>query len=200
MRELSCGQDVANVEVVMVCSFPCCQDCVSANSRFCLICCWSDAKPLLSLVFCENTNYSWTVQELRVILESQNGLNWKGPLKRSSLTPLSSLGEVQSSIQPDLEGFQGWALTPSSGKSHCKEFFSYIQSKSILFQFKTVVPCPVVEDLGKRSLSIFPVSPLDLLSGHKNISPTDQPWISQPFITAEAFQPSEHFVPPLDPP
>lgn len=92
MRELSCGQDVANVEVVMACSFPCCQDPVSANSRFCLVCCWSDAKPLQYSASCENTNYSWTVQELKFILESQNGLSWKGPLKRSSLTPLSSPG------------------------------------------------------------------------------------------------------------
>lgn len=92
MRELSCGQDVANVEVVMACSFPCCQDPVSANSRFCLVCCWSDAKPLQYLAFCENTNYSWTVQELKVILESQNTLSWNGPLEQSSLIPLSSLG------------------------------------------------------------------------------------------------------------
>lgn len=52
----------------------------------------------------------------------------------------------------------------SSGKPPCKEFLSYIQSKSILFQFKTVVPCPVTAGFGKKPFSTF--LNLSLLKGH----------------------------------
>lgn len=50
------------------------------------------------------------------------------------------------------------AFTASSGKPHCKEFLSYIQSKAILFQFKTVVPSPVTRGLIESLSSSYKAS------------------------------------------
>ena len=62
-----------------------------------------------------------------------------------------SLDQVtQSLVQPDLEHFQGWGIYHLSGQPvpvphhpHRKEFLTYVQPKSTLFQFKTVVLSPV---------------------------------------------------------
>ena len=67
--------------------FPAAEIPVGADRRFCLICRCSDAWPLQRFAFCENTNSSGIVQELKVSLESQNGLGWKGPYRSSSSNP-----------------------------------------------------------------------------------------------------------------
>ena len=57
---------------------------------------------------------------------------------------------AQSPIQPDLEHFQGWSIHNFSGQPlplsrhpHHEKFLPYVQSKSTLFQLKTVAPCSV---------------------------------------------------------
>jgi len=84
---------------------------------------------------------------------------WQGHL------PLDQV--AQSLIQPGLEHFQGGGIhnfsglpVPVSHHPHSEEFLSNFQSKPILFQFKTIAPCSVTTDLGKKSFSIFVVSPL----------------------------------------
>ena len=71
---------------------------------------------------------------------------------------------AQSPIQSDLEHFQWWGIHNSSGQPvsvchhhHCKKI-PHIQSKSTLFQFKTISSCPVTTGLGKKSSSILPSS------------------------------------------
>jgi len=49
--------------------------------------------------------------------------------------------------------FSGKPVRPVSHHSHHNKYLSYIQSKSTLFQVKTVAPCPVTTDLGKKLLS-----------------------------------------------
>ncbi|KAK4807192.1 hypothetical protein QYF61_024312 [Mycteria americana] len=78
-----------------------------------------------------------------------------------------SLDQVaQSLIQPDLEHFQGWGIhnfsgqpVPVSHHPHRKAFLPYVQSKSTLFQFKSVAPCPVTTGLvlkGRNKVSLEP--------------------------------------------
>jgi len=74
---------------------------------------------------------------------------------------------VQSLVQLDLEHFQGWDTHNFSGKPvpvschpHCRKCLPYVQSKSTLFQFKTITPCLIPRDPGKKSLSVFLISPV----------------------------------------
>ncbi|KAM9644853.1 uncharacterized protein ACIBXB_013062 [Morphnus guianensis] len=126
----------------------------------------------------------------------------------------SSLDQVaQSPISPDLEHFQycgshnfsGQPL-PGSCYPHPKKFLPYVQSKSTLFQFKPVTPYPVTTGPGKKSVSIFLISPFYILKGCSKVSlepsllQAEQPQLSQPVLTGEVFHPSDHFCgPPLDP-
>ncbi len=72
----------------------------------------------------------------------------------------------QSSIQADLECPQGRGFYYLSGHPvsvphhpHCKKRFSCIQSKSPLFQFETISPCPVTTDSAKESVPFFLIAP-----------------------------------------
>ncbi|NWW54203.1 SHAN3 protein, partial [Pedionomus torquatus] len=71
-----------------------------------------------------------------------------------------------SSIQPGLEPLQGWGSHSFSGQPlpvphhpHSKEVLPKIQSKSPLFQFKTLPPCPVPPLPDQESLSSSPGAP-----------------------------------------
>ncbi|KAK4816292.1 LOW QUALITY PROTEIN: hypothetical protein QYF61_014590 [Mycteria americana] len=72
-------------------------------------------------------------------------------------------------------------------------------SESTLFQFKTIAPCPVTTGLAKKSVPIFPIGPLYVLEGCYKVSPqpsllqAEQPQLSQPVLTGEVLQPSDHF-------
>jgi len=46
---------------------------------------------------------------------------------------------------------------------HCKKFLPYIQSKSTLFYFKAITPCPVATGPAKKSFPIFLVRHLNRL-------------------------------------
>jgi len=77
---------------------------------------------------------------------------------------------AQSSIQPGLGHCQGGGSHSFSGQPvpvfhhpHGEEFLPDIQSKSALFQFTAVPPCPVTTHPFEKSLSILPVGPCDLL-------------------------------------
>jgi len=108
------------------------------------------------------------------IMESQNNLGLKGPLKVNWFqTTCNEQGHLaldqvaQSPIQPDLECFQGWGIYHLSGKPvpefqhpHCKKFLPCIQCKSTLFEFKTITPCPISTGLAKMFILIFLTSPL----------------------------------------
>jgi len=75
---------------------------------------------------------------------------------------------------------------------HGKKFLPCIQSKSTLFQFKTIVLCPITTGLHKKYLSVFHISPLDILKGCNKVSPepsllqAEQAQLSQNFFTGES--------------
>jgi len=93
-----------------------------------------------------------------------------------------------------------WVSCSSSHHPHCEKFLPYIQYKSNFFQFKIIAPCPVTTSPGKKRLSVFLISPLYILKGHNKVTlepsllQAEQPQLSQPFFTGEAFQPSDHFL------
>ena len=75
---------------------------------------------------------------------------------RLAQPPCSEQGQLQpdqvsqSPVQPGLEHFQGWGFHCLSGQPlpvfhhpHCEKLLAYIQSKSPLFQFKAITPCPI---------------------------------------------------------
>ena len=91
---------------------------------------------------------------------------------------------------------QSFMLGPSLGN---------VVSKSALFQFKTISPCPATICPYKKSLLSFSVGSLQVLKGHYKISSepsflqAEGPQLSQPLPTAEVLQPSDHLhSPPLD--
>ena len=82
-----------------------------------------------------------------------------------------------------------------SHHSHCKKRLPNVQSKSTLFQFKTTAPCPVTTGLGKKSISIFLISPLQVVRGHNQVSLKPSPgWTLLPFLIAKVFQPSDQLL------
>ncbi|NXG92460.1 QSPP protein, partial [Stercorarius parasiticus] len=87
-----------------------------------------------------------------------------------------------------------------------KEFLPHIQSKSTLFQFEAVTPCPVITLPDKEPLPLSPAGPLQVLEGHYKVSlepsllQAEQPQLSQPVLIGEVLQPFDHLRgSPLDP-
>ena len=82
-----------------------------------------------------------------------------------------SLDQVaRSPVEPDLEHFVWWQLHHFSKKlvlvsyhPHHKKLNLYVQSKSTLFQFKTVLPCPVTPGLDTKSFPVFLISPFSFI-------------------------------------
>ncbi|KAK4808149.1 hypothetical protein QYF61_000129 [Mycteria americana] len=119
---------------------------------------------------------------------------------------------AQSPIQPGLEHFQGWGIHNFSGNLfQCltalivKNFFLISNLNLTFFQFKAITPCPITTCPCQKSLSSFPVGPLQVLEGCYKVSPepsllqAEQPQLSQPVFIGEVFQPSDHLGgPPLD--
>ena len=78
-----------------------------------------------------------------------------------------------------------------------KKFLPYVQPKYILFQFKSITPCPITTGLGIKSLSIFLISPLYIPKGHNKVS-TEPSLLLYAFPSPLAlFNPN--FQPPLPP-
>ena len=84
--------------------------------------------------------------------------------------PLPPAQGAPSPIQPGLEpchggGSHSFSGKPGPGPHHPDrdEFLPYIQCNSTLFQFKAIAPCPVTTGPGKKSLSIFLISPFQVL-------------------------------------
>lgn len=111
---------------------------------------------------------------------------------------------AQSLVQPHLEHFQGGDVNNYSGKSASVKhshlnFLPYIQFKSTLFQFQTIIPCHVTRGPHKK------VSPCLYLKSHQVLkslpskvfqsplfSMLDNPnWLS--LSSDQEFQPSDHF-------
>jgi len=87
---------------------------------------------------------------IHVTVESQNGFSWKRDQA------------VQSPVQPCLEHLQGlgihnFSVQPESGPhhTHSLEFLPDIKSKSLLFQYKAIIPCPMTTLPLEESLIIF---------------------------------------------
>ncbi|KAK4827482.1 hypothetical protein QYF61_018782, partial [Mycteria americana] len=83
--------------------------------------------------------------------------------------------------------------------------FTTLISKSTIFQFKTITPCPIATGPIKKLVLIFLVSSLKVLKGCNKVSSelsllqAEQTQLSQPFLLREVFHPSDHFCgPPLD--
>ena len=153
------------------------------------------------------------------IIESQSELGWKGSLKIMQFQPpCYSQGHLpldqvaQSPIQPGPECFQGGGIQNLTGKPvpvshhpHFKLFLTNIQSKSTLFQSKTISPSPVTTYSSRKSLTSYPEGPLQVLEGCSKVSSepsllqTEEPQLSQLFLTGEVLQPSDLLhCPPLD--
>lgn len=49
---------------------------------------------------------------------------------------------------------------PASHQPHVQKVLPFIQFKSTFLEFKTIAPCPTATGLGKKSFSIFLISPL----------------------------------------
>jgi len=84
---------------------------------------------------------------------------------------------AQSPLQPGLEHFQGGGSHSFSGQPvpvphhpHSEEFPSYIYSKSTVFQFKAMTPCPLPTCPCKMSLPSSLVGPLQVLEGCTKVS------------------------------
>ena len=74
---------------------------------------------------------------------------------------------AQSPVQPDLECFRGWGIYHLSGQPvpvfhhpHCKKCLPSVQSKSTLFEFKTITPCAITTGPAKKFVPVFLMSPL----------------------------------------
>ena len=85
---------------------------------------------------------------------------------------------AQSPIQPGVEQFNGWGIHSLSGQPvpvphhpQSEEFLPYISSKSTLFRFKAITPCPITMCPCKKSISSFLVGPLHVLEGCCKVSP-----------------------------
>ena len=82
---------------------------------------------------------------------------------------------------------------------HSKEFLPNIQSKSILFQFKTISPCAVATRPQKKFLPSLPVGPLLVLEDCYKVPPDLSLWAVEPQLSpcipiGEVLQPPEHYV------
>ena len=91
---------------------------------------------------------------------------------------------------------QSFMLGPSLGN---------VVSKSALFQFKTISPCPATICPYKKSLLSFSVGSLQVLKGCYKVSSepsfrqAEEPQLSQPLLIGKLLQPSDHLHgPPLD--
>ncbi|KAK4830134.1 hypothetical protein QYF61_008561 [Mycteria americana] len=79
----------------------------------------------------------------------------------SNMTLNTSIGEASSTSRGNL--FQCLTICI------LKKFLAYVQSKSILFQFKTIAPCPITTGPGIKALSIFLIN-FYILKGHNKVS------------------------------
>ena len=101
------------------------------------------------------------------------------PCYRQRHLPLDQV--AHSPIHPGLEYSQGAGIHNFGGQPvlvshhpHIKEFLPNIKSKSTLFQFETVSPCPVATYPYKKSLHSFPVGPLQVLESRYKFSSESQ--------------------------
>jgi len=121
---------------------------------------------------------------------SRDIFNWIGLLRALSNLALNVPRKGASSTSPGIlcQGF-----TTRSIKNLCL----YIQPEPPLFQFTAITPCPVTSG-PCHSPSPALSQPLQALPGCSKVSPqlslpqADQPQLSQPFLPAEGFQPSDH--------
>ncbi|KAK4818789.1 hypothetical protein QYF61_019135 [Mycteria americana] len=148
---------------------------------------------------CCNSEYKGSVK-LRYRIIERFGL--EGTFKDHLVQPPChgqghlSLDQVaQSTIQPGLEHFQGGGIHNFSEQSvpvayhpHCKKFLPYVQSKSTLFQFQTIAPCPITTGLGHNKVSLKP-----------SLLQAEQPQLSQPFFIGEVHVFPVLATPELDP-
>ena len=137
-------------------------------------------------------------------LEGTLKLSWFQPPchEQGHLPPAQA---AQSSIQPGLEPCQGGGSHSFSGQCgpgfhhpHGEEFLPNMSSKSALFWFRAVPPCPITPPPCEKSLAILPVGPSGTGSSSKvtpepSLLQAEQPQLSQPFLIGEVFQPSDLF-------
>jgi len=146
------------------------------------------------------------VYTIRLVSQNHRKLWVKSDRKRSpSPAPCHGQGHLsqdqvaQNLIHLDLEDLNDGASTGSLGNlfqrliNPVNNFFLYTQPKSTSFQFKTIALYPATTGLGKKSFSIFLISPLYILKGCNNVPTklclfqTEKPQLSQPVLTGEVF-------------
>ena len=111
---------------------------------------------------------------------------------------------AQGLIQPSLESLQGQGINHISGQRvpvhhhcHCKRLFLYIQPKSTFFELETISSCS--KDPAKESVLFFPVAPLQILTGHSQVTlepslfQAEQPQLPQPVLIGEVFHSLDRF-------
>ena len=110
--------------------------------------------------------------------ELQNSLCWKGPLRYLVPTPCYRQGHfpLDQAAQPHSAWpwvHPGWGHSqpvPEPHRRHSEEFLPNISSKSTLCQFKVMCsPCAASTSPYKKSLSSFPVRPLQVLKGRYKV-------------------------------
>jgi len=147
------------------------------------------------------------------IIESYNGLGWKGPC-RSSSSSHPAMGRDTFYQNRLLKAPSSLALntsregTSTASLGNLCQCLTTLIVKNFFFishlnlPFFSLKPLPLVLSLHalvKKSLSSFPVGPLRVLEGCYKICQqpslllAEQPQLSQSFLTAEVFHPSDHF-------
>ena len=118
----------------------------------------------------------------------------------------SSLRLLRAPYSLTLIAFKDGAIT-SLGKlfqclttlSQKKTLFPYTHSRSPLFLFETISPCPTTTDSAKECPHFLLIVPLHILKGRSQVSPkhsllqAEQPQLSQSILVGEVFHPLDHF-------
>ena len=131
----------------------------------------------------------------------------EGHLFQLPCTEQGHLPLHQSAVQHDLGCHQDIHLLtgqpllvshhPYSKKK--KKLLPYTQSKSQLFQFKTISPCLITTDSAEESVPIFLTTSLYILKVRYQVSPeppifwAEQPQHSQSVLVGEVLHPLERF-------
>ena len=106
---------------------------------------WAGIK---ALAYCQTNLINYRIIECFGLEGTFRGHLAQPPCNKQGHLQLDQV--VQSPIQPGLECFQGWGTYHLSGQPipafhhpHCKKFLANVQSKPILFCFKSIIPHPI---------------------------------------------------------
>ena len=103
----------------------------------------------------------YLILKAKIFIESQNGLDWKGPQRPSGSNTLPRAGTPSTSPGCS-EPHPSWPWTlPGRGQPHLRQDLTILRAKSFfllsnlnqLFQFKAITPCLLTTCPCKRSVT-----------------------------------------------